>query len=92
MSITFNGVCEELGKWIQHQVEEDGFKTPLHLVTVGRNGAMMFFRYDDDGSGALEATDLASHIEAPGFEFPLHLMLTDCTGRCAHLGFERDSH
>jgi hypothetical protein len=84
--------AEQIGAWMQYQEEQEGFVTPFYLVAISRNGTMMYFRYDEDGTGMVQPAEIAKYVVGGGFDLPMHLMLTDAQGKCSHLGFGRKAH
>lgn len=64
---------------------EHGLRVPLTIAAVSPNGSCVFTRLTPAGpghpAGAIEQEHVAGHLEGDGMQTPLHLLVTDATGR-----------
>jgi hypothetical protein len=61
------------------------WRLPITVATVSKNGGVIFTRVTDAPAGSPPGSVAIEHVTGEvgdeGFEAPLHLMLTDATGR-----------
>lgn len=81
-------IAKEITAWLV-EVEAQGFRLPYHVVGVGRNGFMIYYRYTQ-GSEGLDVESLADYGDACGL--PLHLLLVDARGKSAEFGLDLQLH
>jgi len=81
---------ETLRDWIQELIREEDFQSPLFITSVGINGGMMYSSVTwAEKDGVLQTLPLVDHYpdgETVGLRSPVNIMVTDKTGRSAHLG------
>jgi hypothetical protein len=81
---------ETVRDWIRELIREEDFQPPLFITSVGINGGMMHSSVTwAEKDGVLQTSPLADHYpdgEIAGLRSPVNIMVTDKTGRSAHLG------
>lgn len=64
---------------------EHGLRLPLTVACVSVNGSCVFTRFTaappGHSAGAVEEEHVAGHLDPNGMEAPIHLLVTDATGR-----------
>jgi hypothetical protein len=75
------GALQQQAVQFLDSARDHGFQPPFYLVTVGRNGTMVYGRFviSQDGVGLI-GNILAEHSEPPGFQAPINLILVDSRG------------
>lgn len=83
-----------LASLLRQLIARHGFRLPVTVAAVGRNGAVLFTRFSAAPPGAapgsVEQEHISGQIEDDGFLAPVHLLATDATGR-ARLCLQRRS-
>ena len=66
---------------------ESGFTLPLHLATIGANGAMMYCRYDFASDESLECTVIWKYVPEndDGLKAPVNIVLVDSKGEAMQI-------
>ena len=81
---------ETLFDWVRELIRDEEFQTPLFITSVGINGGMMFSSITwAEKDSLLQTSLLVDHYpdgEIAGLRSPVNIMVTDKTGRSAHLG------
>lgn len=64
---------------------EHGWRLPLTVAAVSTNGSCVFTRFTAASPGlppgAVEEEHVAGHLDPDGMQVPIHLLVTDATGR-----------
>jgi hypothetical protein len=64
---------------------DHGLRIPLTIAAVSANGSCVFTRFTPappgQAPGAVEEEHVAGHLEPDGMQTPIHLLVTDATGR-----------
>jgi hypothetical protein len=82
---------EQLGAMLL-ECRKRGFELPLYMCVIGANGAALVSRYTpDEEQEGLKCEFLTDNIPAEGFLVPLNIMISDPTGKAAHVVVERDT-
>ncbi|MCA9653095.1 MAG: hypothetical protein KC501_24485 [Myxococcales bacterium] len=81
-----------LAALLRELLARHGFRLPVTVASVGRNGAVLFTRFtaapSGSARGAVEQEHVTGEIEDEGFLAPVHLLATDATGK-ARLAVQR---
>lgn len=81
-----------LASLLRQLLAQHGFRLPVTVASVGRNGAVLFTRFSTaptgSARGSVEQEHVTGEIEDEGFLAPVHLLATDATGK-ARLALQR---
>jgi hypothetical protein len=70
---------------------QEGFVLPLYVTCIGRNGSMMYGRYDAIDATGLDFIVAASHIEDEAFPLSMHMLIVDQRGEAVHVRCDHES-
>lgn len=74
-----------LASLLRELLARHGFRLPVTVASVGRNGAVLFTRFAQaphgSARGSVEQEHVTGAIEDEGFLAPVHLLATDATGK-----------
>ena len=70
---------------VRDAVARRSYRMPMRTAAVGSNGAVLFSEFTAPPFGAdkgsITQTHVTGKIPDEGFEAPIHVMITDATGR-----------
>lgn len=70
---------------VRDAVAHRRYRMPMRTAAVGANGAVLFTEFSaapfGSPKGSIAQTHVTGQIPDDGFEAPVHVMITDATGR-----------